>query len=79
MTEFGPLAPRAALARIRGERASNVGAAPLLGFAGCARDADLSRKGRGWRHRAMNTGNPAFARMWLVAPPKIIWRRRLCV
>jgi hypothetical protein len=28
---------------------------------------------------AMSTGSSACARMWLVAPPKIIWRRRLWV
>jgi hypothetical protein len=28
---------------------------------------------------AINTGKVAFARMWRVAPPKIIWRKRLCV
>jgi hypothetical protein len=28
---------------------------------------------------AMNTGIVAFARMWRVAPPKIICRSRLCV
>ena len=28
---------------------------------------------------AKNTGSSAADRMWLVAPPKIIWRSRLCV
>lgn len=28
---------------------------------------------------AMNTGTSACERMWLVAPPKIICRNRLCV
>ncbi len=31
------------------------------------------------RQWAKNTGSSAAARMWLVAPPKIICRRRLCV
>ena len=49
----------------------------------------LSRKGRGFTRGlqkplqpaqcAMKTGISAFARIWLVAPPKIIWRTRLCV
>ena len=44
------------------------------------RQKSLSRSLRQFRRQcAMKTGRAACARMWRVAPPKIICRRRLCV